>query len=72
MLVLILEMQQTWLSSKHTHLHLIPHDSTDVSSEVASAGRGAEVLLGVEPVCVNHEVAVRQVAAMETKKLRCQ
>lgn len=43
---------------------VVPHESTDISSEVASAGRRAEVLLGVEPICVDHEVAVRQKAEM--------
>ena len=45
------------------HNYFIPHDSTDVSSEVASTGRWTEIFLGVEPVRVDHEVAVRQVTA---------
>lgn len=40
-----------------------PQDRTHVSSQVASAGGGAEVLLGVESVRVDHEVTVGQVAA---------
>lgn len=64
MLLLIQKMQPTQLDSKHPHCQVIPHESTDISSEVASAGRRAEVLLRVEPICVDHEVAVRQIAAM--------
>ena len=41
---------------------LVPHDGTDVPGEVASAGGGAEVLLGVQAVRVRHEVTVGQVA----------
>lgn len=57
-------MQLTWLSGKNPQSQVIPHESTDISSEVASAGRRAQVLLGVEPICVDHEVTVCQIAAM--------
>lgn len=40
-----------------------PHEGADVSGEVPPAGRGAQILLRVEPVRVDHEAAVRQVAA---------
>lgn len=39
-----------------------PHDGTDITRQVPAAGGGGEVLLGVQPVSVNHEVSISQVA----------
>lgn len=39
-----------------------PHDGADVPGQVPAAGGGGEVLLGVQPVRVDHEVAVGQVS----------
>lgn len=40
-----------------------PHEGANISGEVPPAGRGAQILLRIEPVRVDHEAAVRQVAA---------
>lgn len=45
-----------------------PHEGADVSGEIASAGRRAEIFLRVQPVRVHHEATVRQVAAVCKKK----
>ena len=37
------------------------HDSTNISSQVAPARSTGDVLCRVETVCINHEVAIRQV-----------
>lgn len=47
--------------------NVLPNDGAHVSGEVASARRGAEVFLRVQPVRVDHEVPIRQVSSvMET------
>jgi len=38
-----------------------PHDGTDITGQVPAAGGGGEILLGVQPVRVNHEVSISQV-----------
>lgn len=47
--------------------HGSPHDGTDVPGQVPATGSGGEVLLRVQPVCVDHEVAVGQVAVDEER-----
>ncbi len=42
-----------------------PHDRTHISSEVSPAGGGGQVLLRIQPVCVNHEVTISQIAKEE-------
>lgn len=50
-----------------------PHEGADVSCEIPPTGSGAEILLWVEPVRVDHEAAVRQVAeAGKEKKIYCE
>ena len=39
-----------------------PHDGTDITRQVPAAGGGREILLGVQPVSVDHEVSIGQVA----------
>lgn len=39
-----------------------PHDGTDITRQVPTAGSRGEILLGVQPVSVNHEVSIGQVA----------
>lgn len=39
-----------------------PHDGTDISGQVPAAGSGGEVLLRVQAVSVDHEVAVGQIS----------
>ena len=39
-----------------------PHNGTDVPGQVPAAGGGSKILLGVQPVGVNHEVSISQVA----------
>lgn len=39
-----------------------PHDGTDISGQVPAAGSGGEVLLRVQPVSVDHEIAVGQIS----------
>lgn len=39
-----------------------PHDGTDVTRQVPATGGGREILLGVQPVSINHEVPIGQVA----------
>lgn len=39
-----------------------PHDGTDITRQVPAAGSGCKILLWVQPVSVNHEVSVGQVA----------
>lgn len=43
----------------------LPYESAHVSCEVAPAGRWAEIFLRVEPVRVDHEVTICQVAGMK-------
>ena len=45
-----------------------PHDGTDITSQVPTAGSGGEILLGVQPVSVNHEVSISQVAWGERQR----
>lgn len=54
-----LNRKRRWKSLNRTK----PHEGADVSGEIASAGRRAEIFLRVQPVRVHHEVTVRQVAA---------
>lgn len=44
---------------------LSPHDSTHISSQVPPAGSAGQVLLGVEAIGVDHEVAVSQVSGRQ-------
>ena len=44
-----------------------PHDGADVAGQVAAAGGGGEVLLRVQAVRVDHEVAVCQVAGAQRR-----
>ena len=37
------------------------HDAANITSQVSPAGCAGQVLCGVQPVCVDHKVAVRQV-----------
>lgn len=39
-----------------------PHDGTDIPGQVPAAGGGGKIFLGVQPVRVNHEVSISQVA----------
>lgn len=39
-----------------------PHNSADITRQVPPTGSGCEILLGVQPVSVNHEVPICQVA----------
>lgn len=39
-----------------------PHDGTDIARQVPPAGSGSEILLGVQPVSVDHEISIGQVA----------
>lgn len=39
-----------------------PHDGTDITRQVPAAGSGCKILLRVQPVSVNHEVSVGQIA----------
>lgn len=55
-----LNRKRRWKSLNRTK----PHEGADVSGEIASAGRRAEIFLRVQPVRVHHEVTVRQVAAV--------
>lgn len=47
-----------------------PHDGTDISCQVPATGGGGEILLRVEAVRVNHEVAVGQVSVKSHKRIR--
>lgn len=47
----------------NTGRRVLPNDGAHVPGQVASAGCGAEVFLWVQPVRVDHKVAIRQVAA---------
>lgn len=38
-----------------------PHDGTDITRQVPATGSGGEILLGVQPVSINHEVPIGQV-----------
>lgn len=44
-----------------------PHDGTDITRQVPAAGSGGEILLGVQPVSVNHEISISQVAEERQK-----
>lgn len=45
-----------------------PHDGAHVSGQVPATGGGGEVLLRVEAVCVDHEVAVGQISDGKRKQ----
>lgn len=42
-----------------------PHDGANIPSQVPAAGGGGEVLLRIQPIRVDHEVAIGQVSVLE-------
>jgi len=41
-----------------------PHYSTDITRKVPSTRRACEILLRVQPVCVNHEVTISKISTL--------